>query len=86
MEHAVRWGVCLISVAGLLGGAAPEAVSEDRAAVLANPAAVFCVEQGGRYDIRTSNDGGQQGFCVFADGTEMDAWTFFREQSDSLTK
>lgn len=43
-----------------------------------NPASVFCEENGGRVDIRTAEDGSQQGFCVFADGSECDEWAFFR--------
>jgi putative hemolysin len=44
---------------------------------LANPAAVYCEEQGGTVDIRTAADGSQQGFCVFDDGSECDEWAFF---------
>jgi len=45
---------------------------------LANPAAVHCTEQGGEYDIREHNDGGQYGVCIFDDGSECDAWDYFR--------
>lgn len=45
---------------------------------LANPAAAYCEEQGGTVDIRTAEDGGQFGVCVFADGSECDEWAFFR--------
>jgi hypothetical protein len=45
---------------------------------LANPASVFCEDQGGTVEIRTAADGSQQGFCLFADGTECDEWAFFR--------
>ncbi len=47
---------------------------------LANPAAVFCVEQGGRFEIREAKAGGT-GIRILPDGTEVDAWTYFREQS-----
>jgi len=43
---------------------------------LANPASVFCEENGGRVEIRTVN-GGEAGFCVFPDGSECEEWTFF---------
>ncbi|WP_425043654.1 DUF333 domain-containing protein [Primorskyibacter sp. S87] len=46
----------------------------------ANPAATFCIENGGRYDIREGNDG-QVGICVLADGTEVDAWQYFRDSN-----
>lgn len=45
---------------------------------IANPAAVYCSEQGGAYEIRTHEDGGQYGVCLFDDGSECDAWDFFR--------
>ncbi|MFA5888692.1 MAG: DUF333 domain-containing protein [Candidatus Paceibacterota bacterium] len=45
---------------------------------IANPASVFCVEQGGRLDIRTDTNGGQTGFCVFEGGPECEEWAFFR--------
>lgn len=82
----MRWSVCSVAVAGLLAVASAVAASESRTARLANPAAVFCVEQGGRYEIRISDDGGQQGFRVLPDGTETDAWTYFCEQSDGGTR
>ena len=45
---------------------------------LANPAAVYCSEQGTEYEIREHEDGGQYGVCIFDDGSECDAWDFFR--------
>jgi putative hemolysin len=44
---------------------------------MANPASVFCEEQGGRLEIRTAADGGQFGVCLFADGSECEEWAFF---------
>lgn len=44
---------------------------------LANPASVYCQEQGGRLEIR-SGEGGEVGICVFADGSECEEWAFFR--------
>lgn len=65
--------------------ASGEAKPENRAVGLANPAAVFCIEQGGRYEIRKS-DAGSQGFCILPDGAEVDAWTYFREHFESKGK
>ena len=39
---------------------------------MANPAAVNCMEQGGRLDLRTTDDGNQYGVCQFEDGTECE--------------
>ena len=44
---------------------------------MANPASVYCEEQGGKTDIRTEA-GGEVGYCVFDDGSECDEWAFFR--------
>ncbi|SDX55258.1 hypothetical protein SAMN05444358_10764 [Ruegeria halocynthiae] len=45
---------------------------------LANPAATYCITQGGLYGIRDGADG-QSGVCQLPDGTKIDAWTYFRE-------
>ena len=45
---------------------------------LPNPASVYCVDNGGRLEIRQDSEGGQVGICVFPDGSECDEWDFFR--------
>jgi putative hemolysin len=45
---------------------------------MANPASVYCEQQGNRLEIRTAADGGQSGVCVFPDGGECDEWAYFR--------
>ncbi len=47
------------------------------AAGIANPASTYCVQQGGKLEIR-ENTGGQYGVCIMPDGTECDEWDFFR--------
>jgi len=44
---------------------------------LPNPAAKFCVDQGGKLEIR-DEAGGQAGYCLFPDGSECDEWAYFR--------
>jgi len=46
--------------------------------MIANPASVYCIEQGGRSEIVTASDGSQSGNCVFPDGRKCDEWDFFR--------
>ena len=46
---------------------------------IANPAAVWCIEQGHTYEIRKNPDGSEYGVCIFANGTEVDAWDYFRQ-------
>lgn len=45
---------------------------------LANPASVYCEEQGGTLDIRSDEQGNQNGVCVFDDGTECEEWAYYR--------
>ncbi len=47
---------------------------------LANPASVFCVEQGGELEIVDEADG-QVGYCTLPDGTRVEEWEYFREQT-----
>jgi len=50
-----------------------------------NPASVYCEEQGGEVEIRTADDGGQYGVCVFPDGSECEEWAFFRGECEVQT-
>jgi len=43
-----------------------------------NPASQYCVEQGGKVEIRTDAQGNEYGVCVFPDGSECEEWAFFR--------
>jgi putative hemolysin len=45
-------------------------------AELANPAATFCVAQGGTYAL--SQPDGSGGTCTLSDGSIVDAWDYFR--------
>ncbi len=47
---------------------------------VANPASAYCEEQGYELEIRTAEDGGQYGICVFPDGSECEEWAFFRDE------
>ena len=44
---------------------------------LANPASVFCAENGGKTSIRIENYG-DVGYCLFDDGTQCEEWAYFR--------
>jgi inhibitor of cysteine peptidase len=52
-----------------------------------NPASVLCKENGGTEENRQAADGSVAGFCLFSDGSECDAWAYFRGEckvGDSL--
>ncbi|MGA1869918.1 MAG: DUF333 domain-containing protein [bacterium] len=45
---------------------------------IANPAAVYCINNGGEHKIKTDEQGNQYGICVFNDGSECDEWEYYR--------
>ena len=45
---------------------------------LANPASVYCEENGGELEIREDESGGQVGYCIFPDGSECEEWAYYR--------
>ena len=46
-----------------------------------NPASKYCVEQGGKSEIRKDENGGSYGVCIFKDGTEENEWEYFRKNN-----
>ncbi len=46
---------------------------------MADPAAVWCLEQGHTYETRKNPDGSEYGVCIFANGTAVDAWDCYRQ-------
>lgn len=62
----------VVALAVMLAGCG-DSVPED-----ANPASVFCVEQGGEVDI-VEEEGGEVGYCVLPDGTRVEEWEYYRE-------
>lgn len=44
---------------------------------IANPASVYCVQQGGKVEI-VRTDKGDVGWCVLPDGRRIEEWAFFR--------
>jgi putative hemolysin len=52
-------------------------ISPQSAWALANPASVFCVQSGGKSEIR-KGAGGQYGVCRLPDGRVVDEWAYFR--------
>jgi len=57
--------------------AGKDASDETSNTQLANPASVYCEEQGGKLEIIETAEG-QSGICKFDDRSECDEWAFFR--------
>ena len=51
---------------------------------IANPASVYCEEQGGSLEIRNT-PAGQVGYCVFEDSTECEEWSYYRDECSMET-
>jgi hypothetical protein len=75
-------GVAVALTAAACGGddSSSDEPSDTTAAGLANPASEFCVEQGGTLEI-VDEEGGQVGYCTLPDGTRVEEWAYFRENS-----
>ena len=54
------------------------AIGPESAWALANPASVFCVQSGGKSEIRNGARG-QYGVCVLPDGRVVEEWAYFRK-------
>lgn len=53
---------------------------------IANPASVFCKDQGYAEEIRANSDGSQYGMCIFAQGKECEEWSFYYGQCGNTYK
>jgi hypothetical protein len=51
---------------------------------IANPASVFCEEQGGTLEI-VDEAGGQVGYCNLPDGTRVEEWAYYRSMNPDAT-
>lgn len=49
---------------------------------MANPASVYCEEQGGTLEIKQNADG-QYGMCTLPDGTQIEEWNLYRRDHPS---
>jgi uncharacterized protein len=54
------------------------AIGPQQAWALANPASVFCVQSGGKSEIR-KGPRGQYGVCRLPDGRVVEEWAYYRE-------
>lgn len=77
----MRLGKFLASVVGvpmlLLVGCS--SASSDEPPGLANPASVYCAEQGGETEI-VEESGGEVGYCNLPDGTRIEEWELYRSR------
>ena len=82
MKTKAFWLVALLA-AGVLtlagcGKNQPAVENPDENAEIANPASVYCEEQGWTVNIVKDEEGNESGMCKLADGTEVDEWEYYR--------
>jgi putative hemolysin len=53
---------------------------------IANPASVYCEEQGGKLEIKTDSDGGQAGYCNLGKGIVCEEWAYYRGECPKATE
>jgi putative hemolysin len=68
----------------LLGCGSDSETPDTTTVGLANPASVYCVEQGGTVEIVSEADG-EVGYCNLPDGTRIEEWEYFRSQNPTTT-
>jgi putative hemolysin len=61
------------------------ALCPERASALANPASVFCVQSGGRSEIRQGPKG-EYGVCILPNGRAVDEWSYFRRHHGRVAR
>lgn len=62
-----------------LSACAKKLEAQNDNAQIANPASTYCIEQGGKLEIR-ENPEGQYGVCILPDGTECEEWAYYRKE------
>ena len=76
MKRILVFLLSLLAILSFLSACVPVTAPPPGASI-ANPASENCVAQGGTVDIRQS-EGGEVGYCVFADGSECEEWALMR--------
>jgi putative hemolysin len=61
------------------------AVTETHQTNMANPASLYCEQNGNTLEIQTADDGSQSGVCVFPDGNTCDEWAYYRGKCGPAT-
>jgi putative hemolysin len=79
----------VVSLAALMVGACGDdndaPTNTTTAPAIANPASEYCVAQGGTVEI-VDEAGGQVGYCNLTDGSRVEEWEYFREQTGSTVE
>lgn len=78
MKTMARISILLLIWTLILVACADQEAEPQEAAGLANPASVYCQEQGGKLVIQKRGDGGEYGVCLFEDNRQCEEWAMYR--------
>ncbi len=81
-ETIVKRSIASLMLLALLATGCSDGDPTEDTAGMANPASEHCIEQGGDLDIRKDAEGNESGYCVFADGTEVEEWAYFNGEAE----
>ncbi|MEM2933613.1 MAG: DUF333 domain-containing protein [Methanocellales archaeon] len=79
------WGIEFERAAGELLWEKEVIIGIEEEPELPNPASIYCLEQGGKLEIRKDKEGNEYGVCVFPDGSECEEWEFYRGECKPLS-
>jgi putative hemolysin len=87
MKRAWMIGVAVVALA--LTGCGDDDGDDDgggdtTVAQIANPASVYCEEQGGTVEM-VEEAGGTVGYCNLPDGTRIEEWEYYRQANPDAT-
>lgn len=85
----MRKATCIAATTLLLGACAapasppqspthPSPPTRPHSVGLANPASVFCIQQGGKLRMEKTAQG-EHAMCILADGRAVEEWAYFRQ-------
>ncbi|TNG95732.1 DUF333 domain-containing protein [Pasteurellaceae bacterium USgator11] len=71
--------ILALSTSAVLAACAAE--SGDSPAIgMPNPASEYCVQQGGKLEMKQDKDGNEYALCHLPDGRVIEEWELFRSQ------
>lgn len=73
----VKLGFIFLVMGTLLSGCSWRITNNPQ---LANPASVYCGQQGGTLQIKNDATGGEFGVCNFSDGSNCEEWQYYRKE------
>ena len=76
MKKTTLWIVALLAVATLSGCNKTSVENLGEESQIANPASVYCEENGGTLKIETAEDWSQAWICMFEDGSYCEEWSY----------